>query len=359
MGDRANYAIREGGVVELFYSHWGATTIAEDIFWGPKRTEAFVRGNKADQAWLNSVWAQGGVALDKDQLCLTYYYYEWPDEDDLRRVYVELLESNWKGWAVRRATGWGDIAEAVGVPRENVTAPPSPHYAIPINRLGENLKKGQGWGLLSVKAGGAWDDRAIDFVMAGVLMNGPMLLDRVAGIATLEDLRSAFDHKAADDPAFRVGDWLQDFCAIDIEARTIRLSVPFYDEDELPFLADVWPGWRITTTLDGSIAEHFTVTGREVLPELVPSPKKPGPSLPDRPHHECVRLIMERLDGNEKKKDLAIEGMLGVVRRLEAESQGPVTVTPAAMIRTAAAQSGFLGWWQLRLTWLRGRLIRR
>ncbi len=76
MGDRANYAIRENGQVELFYSHWGATTIAEDIFWGPPKTEAFIRGSTPADEWLDDVWAQGGIAFDKDRRSLTYYYAE-------------------------------------------------------------------------------------------------------------------------------------------------------------------------------------------------------------------------------------------------------------------------------------------
>lgn len=48
MGDRANYAIVERGKLSLYYSHWGALTVAEDIFWGPVRTEEFIRKNRAD-----------------------------------------------------------------------------------------------------------------------------------------------------------------------------------------------------------------------------------------------------------------------------------------------------------------------
>ena len=63
MGDRANYTVRENGQVRLYYSHWGAVTVAEDVFWGPLRTEEFIRNNKVTTDWLDDVWAQGGIVL--------------------------------------------------------------------------------------------------------------------------------------------------------------------------------------------------------------------------------------------------------------------------------------------------------
>jgi hypothetical protein len=44
MGDRASYAIRERGTIELFYGHWGSATLLADIFWGPDVCEAQIAG---------------------------------------------------------------------------------------------------------------------------------------------------------------------------------------------------------------------------------------------------------------------------------------------------------------------------
>jgi hypothetical protein len=136
MGDRANYVIRENGVNEMFYSHWGALTVAEDVFWGPDKVESFIRANKPCDHWLDSVWAEGGIALNKDSRRLFYYSSEWPDEEDIRAVYEELLPKQWHGWNVSRAYTWGDLAESVGVSRESVTAERDPPTCIDMDRLG-------------------------------------------------------------------------------------------------------------------------------------------------------------------------------------------------------------------------------
>lgn len=114
VGDRANCAIRENGRIELYYSHWGARSIAEDIFWGPARTESFIRANEPTADWLDEVWAEGGVPLDKDNRQLSCFYSQWPDEEDIRRVYESLLGETWQvsGWSVRRALIWQDLVAA-------------------------------------------------------------------------------------------------------------------------------------------------------------------------------------------------------------------------------------------------------
>ena len=46
----------------------GGVTVAEDIFWGSKRTEEFIRKTTPETHWLSNIWAEGGAALDKDKL---------------------------------------------------------------------------------------------------------------------------------------------------------------------------------------------------------------------------------------------------------------------------------------------------
>lgn len=56
MGDRASYAIRENGKIELFYGHWGANALLADIFWSPAFREASIRRQESADAWLDDVY---------------------------------------------------------------------------------------------------------------------------------------------------------------------------------------------------------------------------------------------------------------------------------------------------------------
>jgi hypothetical protein len=308
VGDRANYAIRENGQVELYYSRWGALSIAEDIFWGPAKTESFIRSNEPSTEWLDDVWAQGGVALDKDNRRLTYYYSEWPDEEDVRRVYELLLEETWRAsaWSVSRALVWQDFAVAVGVNPDLVTAAPTGPGIITFDQLGKNLERSFCCAVLSVGTDHGWHDCAVDFLLPGFLMNGPALIDRLSTVADLEQLRAAFQRRREDDSAKTLGDWIDEFCAVDVSARTLHVSLPEHEEQWFRFLQDAWPGWEVLLGRGGA-SLHFAYTGRDVPSDLVPSPKPPAPIPPSRSYDECVRLIRDRLDGNEGRKsaDLA------------------------------------------------------
>lgn len=355
MGHRANYAIREHGKVELYYSRWGALTVAEDVFWGPARTQAFIRDNEPTADWLDNVWAEGGIALDKDNRRLTYYYFEWPDEEDIRRVYESRLEDTWRvdGWSVERASTWQDLAAAVGVDPNWVTAVPTGPPTIGFEQLGQNLERPCCCGLLSVKTEQSWEDCAIDFVLPGVLMNGPALISRLAAVAGLAKLRAAFLRRPPDDSAKTLGDWLDEFCAIDVQAREVRMSLPEHEEQDLPFLREAWPGWTVRLERGGA-REHFAHTGREMPSDFEPSPKPPAPQPPNRSYEECVRLIRERLDGNETQKSELLAGHVTFIQKLNQE-RGPITVAPGFLHRVPSSQPTLFDRLRLalRLRWRR------
>lgn len=357
MGDRANYAIRENGQVKLYYSHWGAVTVAEDVFWGPARTEAFIRGNEPATEWLDDVWAQGGIALDKDNRLLTYYYCEWPDEEDLRRVYESLLEETWRAsaWSVSRAPTWQAFAAAVGVAPDLVTAIPSGPGLITFEQLGQNLEQSFCCALLSVKTDQGCRDHAIDFLLPGLLMNGPPLIGRLPEVADLGQLRSAFLRRRKDDSAKTLGDWIDEFCAIDVSRRALRISLPEHEKQWLPFLRDAWPGWELQLESGGAL-EHFAYMGRDVLEDLVPSPKPPAPIPPSRSYEECARLIRDHLDGNEARKAADFSGQIELIQKLN-EKDEPVTVAPGFLDRVPTSQPGLLDRLKLALR-LRARRFR-
>ena len=236
MGDRANYAVRENGQVRLYYSHWGAVTVAEDVFWGPLQTEEFIRNNKVTTDWLDDVWAEGRIALNKDDRHLTYFYFEWPLDEDIRKVYESILTETWaaQGWKVQRAQQWSDVAHSVGVDRALVTSEPSGPGIIALDELGKNLTAGFCCAVVSIRADGQWVDRAIDFLLPGVLMNGAELIERLDTIADLDHLRSAFSKGRRDDGAKTPGDWIEEYCAIDVASRSMRVTLPAHEEQVVP-----------------------------------------------------------------------------------------------------------------------------
>lgn len=348
MGDRANYAIRENGQVELYYSHWGAATVAEDVSWGPAKTEAFIRRNEPTTEWLDDVWAQGGIALDKDNRLLTYYYTEWPDEEDLRRAYESLLEETWRGsaWSVGRAQTWQALAAAVGVEPDVVTVIPTGPGLITFDQLGKNLERSFCCGVLSVRTDQGWQDHAIDFLLPGFLMNGPALIERLSTVADLGHLRAAFLRRSEDDSAKTPGDWIDEFCAIDATSRTLRVSLPEHEGHWGPFLQAAWPGWKLKLE-PGGAPEHFGYIERDLPGDLVPSPKSPAPVPPNRSYEECVRLIRRHLDGNEARKSADQASHMKLIQTLN-EKDGPVTVAQGFLNRVPSSEPGWFD--RLKLT---------
>ena len=124
MGQRANLIIIEAQNYQLFYSHWCANTIPRDLFWGPDHALRFIRIQREVEKtdWLDTVWAEGGAVVDLDQRNLLLFGGEDIRYDvPLRRAYLDLLRTVWKGWEVRWAhEGIADLADRVGYPRSNV-----------------------------------------------------------------------------------------------------------------------------------------------------------------------------------------------------------------------------------------------
>lgn len=119
--------------------------------------------------------------LDKDHRRLTYSYFEWPHDEDVRRVHESLPAETWRAseWTVNRALTWQDIAVAAGVDPALVTATPTGPVIITFDQLDKNLDRSFCCAALSVRTDQAWQDRAIDFLLPGFLTNGPELMGRL------------------------------------------------------------------------------------------------------------------------------------------------------------------------------------
>ena len=122
MGHRANYCLKLDQSYELFYSHWGASQVHHDFFWGPDLALSFVRSQRVTTEWLDEVWCEGGALLDLPGKKLMLFGAEDLAYDfRLRNVYLKLLKHNWLGWEIHWAEhGILDLAKAVGEAPERV-----------------------------------------------------------------------------------------------------------------------------------------------------------------------------------------------------------------------------------------------
>lgn len=126
MGQRENLVIVKQYGYDLYYNHWCANTLPEQLFWGPEHARNFIESQmKIDESgWLDDIWAEGGAVFDESKKRLLFF----GGEDELydipyRRILLALMRFVWQGWEISWANrGIVDIAGYVGGPKEKVLA---------------------------------------------------------------------------------------------------------------------------------------------------------------------------------------------------------------------------------------------
>ena len=193
MGHRANYAIVEAGSVALYHSHWGAKTVAADCFWGPSSTESFIRSNSPSDEWMDSTWAEGGIALDKDRRrALFFSEGELLDSPEMWSLFLSLAGRVWEGegWTLEAGRNQGDMAEFCGRLRSTVEPPDPVPSAFPLTKPGDNYARGFVCALIGHRTSIGFEDRVLDFDLSNTLLNGSALLPRLSELPTLEQVRA-------------------------------------------------------------------------------------------------------------------------------------------------------------------------
>lgn len=112
MGHRSNFVIIQNREINIYYSHWGATSIPKDIFYGPEVTIDYIQSLQPVETLLDDLWCEGGVLVDTYEKQLIFWGgdgYEYPP---IRKYFISLLQLNWEGWGIRWAEqGIIDIAQ--------------------------------------------------------------------------------------------------------------------------------------------------------------------------------------------------------------------------------------------------------
>lgn len=128
MGHRANLVIVENDQYELYYDHWCANNIEQNIFWGESRTVEFIRSHDIvnNESWLDNVWGEGGILIDLDNKVLLFFGGEsiLGTNVHIHTIFFNLLSLNWPSYDIRWA--WrkiADLADYVGYQDETIISP--------------------------------------------------------------------------------------------------------------------------------------------------------------------------------------------------------------------------------------------
>jgi len=136
MGHRCSFAIKDGNAVELFYGHWSAIQVPDQLFWGPDFVETYIRGHEAVDWWVEDIFADGCVGFDKDQKVLLVHRGVGDLSGGFEGVFFYgLMRALWKeqGWRVEKVGRMEEIPMHMGYPLEAVRWMPEPEAPWPRN----------------------------------------------------------------------------------------------------------------------------------------------------------------------------------------------------------------------------------
>jgi hypothetical protein len=100
MGNRANYILKKDNDFDIYYTHWRAINVAQDLALGQKQFTKLVKEfDKADEL-LNEPWIEACVLLDFDSKKLTFWETEMLFETSVREEYLNQLGKIWTNWSI-------------------------------------------------------------------------------------------------------------------------------------------------------------------------------------------------------------------------------------------------------------------
>lgn len=100
MGQRGNYIIKSRGKVDIFYTHWRANLIVNDLLLGPSKYIDFVKQFDKTDELINEPWIEGCVLVNMESKRLLFWEIEQLFEFTLREKYLNKLKKIWKEWKI-------------------------------------------------------------------------------------------------------------------------------------------------------------------------------------------------------------------------------------------------------------------
>lgn len=309
MGDRASYAIREGGRIELFYGQFGAGAFLADVFWGPETCEAMIREHPAADEWLDDVFGEAAIAMCKDTRKVAFYDSRYGRDTQL--LAAKLMRELWPGWRVGAVRFVSGVAATIGVDLRD-RGRPTAHFVSDLQELGHACQRGfVRAGLVEVVRGGQRDRRMIGGQLQRHLWHGPRLVEAMPFLTPIADVRAGlatrFDRDGQRLPLLDRGAGI---ATLDSDKRTLDVTYLHASSATSAYAftgaaAERWPGWTVRRYI-GTSAEHYARLGLKADPDLELAP-------PERPLLEQVRELAHGLFATEAHKEEASEWLAGVL----------------------------------------------
>ena len=251
MGSRASYIIKKNNSYDIYYHHWGAQRIPEDLFFGPEPSLTFITSLEKKDEILDDLWGEGAVYLDLDTRKLLLFGGQsilW--SNSLKRLYMALLRRSWRGWSVFWAKHeMYDFAQIIQYPLEKVLTSDFP-YDEPVAIQDIETSSEYDGAVTTIKKNNSLQHYEMDLRADDLLLLGPSKL-----FQAFESL----EHGTMK-PETREHEY-DSFLFIDADGQQL-----FYDNEfERDFrqermIVNMWPGWSVTEHNQG-IYKHALLCG--------------------------------------------------------------------------------------------------
>jgi|GEM_PF-2417425 len=316
MGHRCNYVIKENNELKLYYSHWGALTVPQDIFWGPHYAKEFIEDNEErdmESGWLDDAFGEGGVALDIDSKTIHFFGGEELEYDPHRSVLEKLMVPLWKqeGWIVKTVEKMSDIINSVGLDGSIAIDDEEYHWQVDLEEIGSRQPDEDGeymcFGLIILIENKSTSTHVTDIGLDGIINNGPVIFDAIKKLPDLDEAISKWK-KPDDYGEWSFGDSVSDYAIIDIDNKILKINSRFDEDLELDFLKTQWPSWTIEYKA-GSNEDFLKTAGIEMRPQMIPlSPVYEEDVEPTEKEvlQEVIEILLkdERMNANKVMNDL-------------------------------------------------------
>ncbi|MGH1383844.1 hypothetical protein [Kordia sp.] len=231
MGQRGNYVIKSNEKTEIYYTHWRAINVADDLMLGSEKFIKFIQGFEKRTYLTSEPWIESCVHVDMDAKELLF----WEGDDltltSVRRRYLELLSQRWNGWNVNYATQeMYDIEEKMQI---NYTIEQEYDYEYDVtieDFINEEVDEYETCIIIYIKDGKTYVKCSYDYDMEEFIFFGEQILP-------ILDKRQTFNiskHLEKD---------VNNVMMIDCDQK--KLTINYVHSGFKEKLANIWKGWTI------------------------------------------------------------------------------------------------------------------
>jgi hypothetical protein len=260
MGHRANFILideetrlSEPQGFRVYASRWGALSIMNSVFWGPKSARNAVDHHDPERAfWYDEVDAEGGILMD----CLKKKVLFYAETDELgfelplRRACFEMAQHFWQGWEFIWA--WEGIHEFHQYLKINTAR----HPELPILRYGMPMQH----------------DNNFNFVLSVCSEKGDLFLyplttetDFIFTCDSREFLSLIPSYRPEANKLVFAWSWdesLNGGLHLDIASRRLEFWSNQIHSDGLACAQRCWPGWSVKWVEDQFERQETLTQGR-------------------------------------------------------------------------------------------------